>query len=148
MTITTVVYGTTRHTAAALSVQIINGAVRHFMPRMQQSCSDDDEPAAGHACSLRREQRARRGRNPHLVERRHVAVERDAPSSALQSRDSERLTKHSSVSGRRAGTTHQKPCKMAVVIAYLSAEICIAKPRKASRGPGKTPKKTAHAGAL
>ena len=69
-------------TAAALSVQTINGAVRHFMPRMQQSCSDDDEPAAGHACSLRREQRARRGRNPHLVERRHVAVERDAPSAA------------------------------------------------------------------
>ena len=82
------------------------------------------------------------------AERRHVAVERDAPSSAPQSRDSERLTKHSSVSGRRAGTTHQKPCKMAVVIAYLSAEICIAKPRKASRGPGKPPKKTAHAGAL
>ena len=70
-------------TAAALSVQIINGAVRHFMPRMQQSCSDDDEPAAGHACSLRREQRARRGRNPHLVERRHVAVERDAQIAAL-----------------------------------------------------------------
>ena len=64
------------------TVQTINGAVRHFMPRMQQSCSDDDEPAAGHACSLRREQRARRGRNPHLVERRHVAVERNAHSSA------------------------------------------------------------------
>ena len=55
------------------------------------SCSDDDEPAAGHACSLRGEQSARRGggrRNPRrpalsYVQRRHMAGGRDTHGSAM-----------------------------------------------------------------
>ena len=50
-------------------------------------------PAAGHACSLRGEQSARRGRNPHLVQRRYMAGGRETRGSAtlagsLQSKDS------------------------------------------------------------
>ena len=50
----------------------------HFCVTHSQSCSNDDEPAAGHACTLRAQQCARRGRSPHLVQRRHRTPGRDA----------------------------------------------------------------------
>ena len=96
--------------------------------------SDDDEPAARHACSFdtrlpragSAECKTGPGRNPHLVTcpRRHMAGGRDAHGSASKGAHTFGMVKRQTRSSTALGTSVHSECKVAkqcVALSHLAA---------------------------